>query len=79
MGVQIRVLMNSLGRLGAGVNQLGEGYKLRTKSKLYRKFNLITLQGQQMRNCYMEAEDQLFSISTQLCQVEIDLNSSMRD
>ena len=32
-----------------------------------------------MKNFYIEAEDQLFSMPTQLCQVETDFNSSMRD
>ena len=32
-----------------------------------------------MKNFYIETEDQLFSILTQLCLVETDLNSSMRD
>lgn len=32
-----------------------------------------------MKNFYVETEDQLFSISTQLCRVKTDLNSSMRD
>lgn len=32
-----------------------------------------------MKNFYMEIEDQLFSVSVQLYQLETDLNSSMRD
>lgn len=32
-----------------------------------------------MKNFYIEAEDQLFSILTQLCRVETDSNSSMRE
>lgn len=32
-----------------------------------------------MKNFYIDTEDQLLSVSTQLCRVETDLNSSMRD